>query len=226
MTGVAMVLTAFGLDPVAEQVYRGMLAFPGVGVRELAEYTLLTEQQVRDGLDVLGDHALLRASREERGALRPVSEQRAMAILIERQAAELAARQAQLEAGRRVLSDQLAQDVGVAGVERLQGLDAVQGRLEDLLTAAVTEVLTIRPGGPQPAEALAAARPLDRDLAARGLALRCIYQDSLRADRLTINYARWQRDSGTRVRTAPLLPPRLTLIDRTTAMVPLAPAGA
>ncbi|MER5637904.1 LuxR C-terminal-related transcriptional regulator [Kitasatospora sp. NPDC002227] len=217
-----------GLDPAAERVYRAMLAFPGVGVAELADATLLTEHQVRDGLDLLGDLALLRASREQTGMLRPVSEQRAMAILIERQAAELEARRAQLEVNRNALSSRLARDArtpptGQAGIERLLGMDAVQDRLEELMTAAATEVLNILPGGPQTAASLAAARPVNQDLAARGLELRCIYQDSMRADRLNLNYAHWLQDLGVRIRTTPLVPPRMILIDRAIAVVPIEP---
>jgi DNA-binding CsgD family transcriptional regulator len=151
-----------------------------------------------------------------------------MAILIERQAAEIEARKAQLEAGRQVLNDRLAQDAatgptGRTGIERLIGMDAIQERLEELVTAATSEVLTILPGGPQTPGALAAARPLNQDLAARGLTLRCIYQDSMRGDRTNLNYARWLQDLGVQIRTAPLLPPRMILIDRTAALVPIEP---
>ena len=118
---------------------------------------------------------------------------------------------------------QLMGDATDSQVERLEGLDAVQTRLEELTTRVESEVTTVVPGGPQPPEVLDAARPLDSDLAQRGLMLRSLYQVSMRNNRANLAYAEWLIGIGVQVRTAPLVPPRMILFDRSVALVPLDP---
>ncbi|MEY9861115.1 DNA-binding CsgD family transcriptional regulator/sugar-specific transcriptional regulator TrmB [Catenulispora sp. GAS73] len=226
-------LVSLGLEPTAEKVYRALLAFPDFGVAELSTHLLVSGSQVREALDTLADLALLRNSREDPGLRVPVSLKRAMAILLERQQADIAARQAAIAAGRQAITDLIADGVDVAGspdarVEHVLGLDAIQARLEELVTSAATEVMAVVPGGPQSAEILTAARPLDESLAARGVLLRSVYQDSMRADRTNVAYARWLTGLGHAVRTAPLVPPRMLLFDRSVAVIaadPDAPAA-
>lgn len=226
-------LVSLGLEPTAEKVYRALLAFPDFGIAELSTHLLVSGSQVREALDTLADLALLRSSREDPGLRVPVSLKRAMAILMERQQADVAARQAAIAAGRQAITDLTADGVGIAGspdaqVEHVPGLDAIQARLEELVTSATTEVMAVVPGGPQSAEILTAARPLDESLATRGVLLRSVYQDSMRADRTNVAYARWLTGLGHAVRTAPVVPPRMLLFDRSVAVVaadPGAPAA-
>ena len=77
------------------------------------------------------------------------------------------------------------------------------------------------PGGAQSPASLDASRPLDEDAMARGIDLLTLYQDSVRNDPATYAYARWMTEHGGQVRTAPILPPRLLIFDRTTAVVPI-----
>lgn len=79
------------------------------------------------------------------------------------------------------------------------------------------------PGGAQSAASLAASRPLDEDALRRGVGLLTIYQDSVRNDPETFAYAQWMTELGGRVRTAPVLPPRMLVFDRRTAVVPIDP---
>lgn len=83
-------LEALGLDMRAEQVYRAILANPGWGVDELGRHLVLSEQEVRDALDRLFELTLLSPSREEPGALRPVSPDVGLTALLARRRAELA----------------------------------------------------------------------------------------------------------------------------------------
>ncbi|MFF1795315.1 hypothetical protein ACFVXQ_14045, partial [Kitasatospora sp. NPDC058263] len=55
------------------------------------------------------------------------------------------------------------------------------------------------------------------------VSLRTIYQDSVRNDPETLGYAQWMTGLGGRVRTAPVLPPRMLVFDRSTAVVPIDP---
>ncbi|WP_030023958.1 helix-turn-helix transcriptional regulator [Streptomyces monomycini] len=223
-------LEALGLDAHAEAVYRGMLAHPAHGVAELGAQLGLTESQVREGLDRLVDLNLLRASRDAPGALRPVSPEAGLEELLWRQEADLVRRQQQLMQSKAVAARAVAEFAGLRPppesrhTERLVGLDAIQSRLETLSRDLRQECLSIMPGGAQSPAGLDASRPLDEEALARGVRMRAVYQDSARNDAATLAYARWTVARGGEVRTSPVLPPRLLVFDRTTAMVPIDPA--
>ncbi|MDH6707976.1 DNA-binding CsgD family transcriptional regulator/sugar-specific transcriptional regulator TrmB [Kitasatospora sp. MAA19] len=222
-------LELLGLDAIAEAVYREMLTDPEGGVTELRDRLALPEATVRAALDRLADLTLLRASREQPGTLRPVSPERGLDLLLRRQEEKLARRQQELAASKAAVARALAgyatlrADTPTGGHERLVGLDAIQDKLEELAARLTAEVLAVTPGGAQSAASLAASRPLDEDALLRGVRLRTIYQDSVHDDPETLGYARWMVGLGGEVRTAPVLPPRMLVFDRSTAVVPIDP---
>ncbi|MFB7465025.1 LuxR C-terminal-related transcriptional regulator [Streptomyces sp. NPDC056224] len=225
-------LQSLGLGPNVEAVYRGMLADPSGGVAELSASLGLTETQVRDGLDQLVDLDLLRPSRDSPGALRAVSPDLGLELLLRRQEEELARRQEELSrskaAAARVVSEfaGLHPNTEVDGAERLVGMDAIQSRLEKLAHELTHECAAILPGGALSEASLDASRPLDRRALGRGIDIRSVYQDSARNDPTTLAYARWLTEEGGQVRTSPLLPPRLLIFDRRVAVVPIDPANS
>ncbi|PWK72069.1 regulatory LuxR family protein [Streptomyces sp. CG 926] len=225
-------LQSLGLGPDVEAVYRGMLADPSGGVVELCVRLGLTETQVRDGLDRLVDLDLLRPSRDSPGALRAVSPELGLELLLRRQEEDLIRRQQELArskaAAAQAVSEfaELRPNTAVDGAERLVGMDAIQSRLEELAHGLTRECLAILPGGALSEASLEASRPLDRRALGRGIEMRSVYQDSARNDRMTLAYARWLTEEGGQVRTSPLLPPRLLIFDRTVAVVPIDPANS
>ncbi|MFA7762051.1 LuxR C-terminal-related transcriptional regulator [Streptomyces sp. NPDC048723] len=225
-------LDALGLGADVEAVYRGMLADASGGVAELGARLGLTESQVRDGLDRLVDLDLLRPSRDSPGALRAVSPELGLELLLRRQEEDLARQQRELArskaAAAQVVSEfaELRPNTEVDGAERLVGMDAIQNRLEKLAHELERECLAILPGGALSEASLEASRPLDRRALGRGIEMRSVYQDSARHDPATLAYARWLTEEGGQVRTSPLLPPRLLIFDRTVAVVPIDPANS
>ncbi len=223
-------LEALGLSATAESVYRVMLDHPGHGVAELVEASALSERAVRAALDELADVMLVRASREESGLLRAVSPEVGLADLVRRQEAELAVRQAKVAAARAAVTTMVADraetyPAGSVNGERLIGLDAIQSRLEELGRTTVTECMGVHPGPAQRPEDLEAGKPLDGEAMARGVAFRTLYQDSVRNDPATISHAHWLLDQGGEVRTAPVLPQRMVIVDREQALVPIDPVN-
>ncbi|MET9803749.1 helix-turn-helix transcriptional regulator [Streptomyces sp. NPDC006368] len=220
-------LTALGLDAVAESIYRGMLMHPQAGVVELASLLGTDEQAVRDALDILSELALVRPSATDAGRLRAVSPDIGMEILMARQQAELAAQQQRLEASRaaaaQLISEytELRPAAGHPGVEQLVGLDQIRDRLASLTREVREEVMTFAPDGPQTADNMAASRPLNQQLLERGVRMRTIYLDSVRTNRPTVEHATWLAGLGGQVRTVPSLPTRLILTDRKTALIPV-----
>ncbi|MFD6939153.1 LuxR C-terminal-related transcriptional regulator [Streptomyces goshikiensis] len=225
-------LQSLGLAPEVEAVYRGMLAEEPGGIAELCVRLGFTESQVRDGLDRLVDLDLLRPSRDIPGALRPVSPELGLELLLRRQEDDLVRRQEELArskaAAARVVSEfaELRPNTEVDGAERLVGMDAIQSRLEELAHGLTRECLAILPGGALSEASLEASRPLDRRALSRGIEMRSVYQDSVRNDAVTLGYARWLTEEGGQVRTCPLLPSRLLIFDRTVAVVPIDPTNS
>ncbi|MFH8342889.1 LuxR C-terminal-related transcriptional regulator [Streptomyces sp. AM6-12] len=218
-------LQALGVSDAAAEVYQAMLVHPDYGVDQIAAVCGLTPTQVHDCLDELGRLMLVRASSEHPGQMRAVDPDIGLADIVARQEAELAARQAQLAASRaavtRMVADR-AQHRSAHG-ERLLGMDAIHSRLERLCRAAHTEIIGVQPGIQRPDD-LNAGR--DHDLAAlgRGVALRALYQEHARRHTHIAAYANTLLSHGGEVRTAPTVPQRMVIVDRTHALVPTDPA--
>ncbi|MFJ9608843.1 LuxR C-terminal-related transcriptional regulator [Kitasatospora sp. NPDC101176] len=223
-------LDVFGLDTRTEAVYREMLERPSGGVAELAARVGTTETEVREALDQLVELGLLTPSREAVGGLRAVSLEVGLAHLLRRQEEEELARHhralavGKAAAARAIASySALQPGTNLEGNERLLGLDAIQARLEVLTRGLRVECLSIIPGGAQSEASLEASRPLDEAALDRGVRLRAVYQESVRNDPPTLAYAQWTTDHGGEVRTSHVLPARLLIFDRTTALVPIDP---
>lgn len=209
-----------------------MLADPAGGVADLCVRLGMTEAQVRDGLDRLVDLELLTPSRENTGGLRAVSPEAGLEQILRRQEEDLLRRQQELALSKAAAARAVAEFAGLRpntetdGAERLVGLDAIQSRLEVLGRELTSECLSIMPGGAQSQASLDASKPLDEQALARGIQMRAVYQDSARNDQATLAYAQWTTDRGGQVRTSPVLPPRLVIFDRKTAVVPIDPANS
>ena len=219
-------LKELGLDSQAEAVYRLMLMHRGWGVREIARALRIPEEQVRDSLSRLADLALLRQSLELPGQVYPVSPEVGLRVLLERRQAEVLENQRRLAESRAAVS-QLLVDYTTAqtsdtrdGAELLDGLDAIQSRLEELAQRAQSGCLSFMPGGAH-SQSLTASRPLDEHMLRRGIDVLTVYRTSMRNHPATLKYAQWLTELGGKVRTVPTLPLRLVLFDRELALVPV-----
>ncbi|GHH82578.1 hypothetical protein GCM10018781_67780 [Kitasatospora indigofera] len=221
-------LETLGLSAAAAAVYRSMLDHPAAGVEEIAALCRLTPVQVHDGLDELAGLLLVRASSEHPGRMRAVDPEIGLADILARQEADLAARQAQLATSRAAVVHMVAERTAAdrAPGTRLLGMDAIHARLEEMGRSAVREVLGVHPGAGHRPEDLAAARAADAPALARGVTMKGLYQDSTRNDPHTTAFAHWLLANGSEVRTAPVLPQRLVIVDRTQALVPIDPADS
>ncbi|MET9696808.1 LuxR C-terminal-related transcriptional regulator [Streptomyces sp. NPDC006529] len=219
-------LESLGLGLPASTVYRAMLDHPDLGVTRLAEECGMSPVQVHDCLDELGRLTLVRASSEHPGQMRAVSPEVGLADMLAREEAELAARQADLAVSRAAVTRLVAERAAsqAAHGERLLGMDAIQGRIEQLARAMSQECLGVHPGASHRPEDLAAARAADEEPLARGVVMKTLYQDTTRNDPHTTVHSHWLLSHGSEVRTAAVLPQRLVIFDRTHALVPIDPA--
>ncbi|MEU7065370.1 helix-turn-helix transcriptional regulator [Streptomyces sp. NPDC046161] len=220
-------LATLGLDATSEAVYRTMLACPTEGVTALADRLAMPEGDIRRSLDLLSELALVRPSYERQGQLRAVSPEVGMELLMARQQAELAAQQLRIEASRAAATQLIAEFADLTpassspGVEQLLGLDAIRDRIAGLAHEARTDLMTFAPGGGHRAESLEASKPNDQALLGRGVRMRSLFLDSVRNSPTTVAYADWLGELGGEVRTAPELPTRLMIFDRSTAVIPV-----
>jgi DNA-binding CsgD family transcriptional regulator/sugar-specific transcriptional regulator TrmB len=222
-------LEAFGVSPVSEAVYVAMLEYPSDGVTALAERIGLPEAAVRESLNELAKFSLLRPSSADPALVWPVAPEVGLEALLAHQQAELLQRQHRLEESRAALAVVIAEQASRrppgsrSDVEEFLGIDAIRDQLEQLTYKTQYEVLAFAPGGAQSAQALEASKPLDEQLLGRAVNLRTVYLDSVRNDPATVSYAHWLTGLGGRVRTVPVLPLRLIIVDRSAAVVPLNP---
>ncbi|MCX5209983.1 LuxR C-terminal-related transcriptional regulator [Kitasatospora sp. NBC_00240] len=217
-----------GLDPFGEAVYRTMLLHPELDTQGIADRLEAPEPEVRAALDHLADLALTRPTGAE-DRWRAVNPELGLATLLARQEAEAARRQQEIERSRAAMAGLIAEYASVhapanqSGIELISSLGDVRDRLVQLASDAAVEVLSLAPGGPQPPQVMEASRALDLETLERGVRMRTVYQDSVRNDPATVQYARWLHGLGGAVRTLPTLPLRMILVDNATAIVPIDP---
>ncbi|WMX46983.1 LuxR C-terminal-related transcriptional regulator [Streptomyces roseicoloratus] len=218
-------LQLLGLTTEAAAVYQAMLDHPGHGVDRLAKTCGLTPSRVHDCLDELGQLMLVRASSEHPGQMRAVDPDVGLAEIMARQEADLAARQAELAASRAAVTRMLADRVQRRSThgERLLGMDAIHNCLERLCRAARTEIIGVQPGIQSPDD-LDAGREHDLAALARGVSMRSLFQGLARRHAHIADYANVLLRHGGEVRTAPTVPQRMVVVDRTHALVPIDPA--
>jgi DNA-binding CsgD family transcriptional regulator len=150
-------------------------------------------------------------------------------LLLHRQQAEVLEQQHRFTKSQAAVSELIseytaARRTGMSGdTERIEGMDAVQSRLEELAQRTTSGCLSFMPGGGQSASSLTASKPLDELMLQRQNTVLTLYLDSVRNDTATVAYARWLTELGGLVRTTPTLPLRMVLFDREIALVPIDP---
>ncbi len=219
----------FDVDPLVESVYLAMLERPDVGVPDISQHLKITDTQVRTAMDELARLALVRPSWENPEMMRAVTPSVGLESLYVQQHSELVNRQRRLEESRAALAaivtrhEAARADRQDSQTEEVLGLDAVRDYLERLTRDVRFDVWSMMPDGAQAQHNLDASRPLDESMLDRAVEIRSLYQDSIRNDPASIAYARWMHERGGEVRTAPVLPLRMIIVDRKIAIVPLDP---
>ncbi|MFJ3214806.1 LuxR family transcriptional regulator [Kitasatospora sp. NPDC086801] len=221
-------LEALGVEPAAEAVYRLLVNEPGFRVCDMAAHLGWDEDQVRAALSRLAELDLVHLEDGSRDAV-PFSPDVGFGFLLSRATADLSRRQRQIESAEQAVTALSARfNANRASrheiIHRLEGLDAVRRRLEDLAATAEQECLSLMSGGGQLPDTMDASQPLDRQALERGVRIRSIYQESFRNDPATLEYVRWFTGFGGEARTVPVLPMLLVVVDRQTALVPIDPA--
>ncbi|WOT36375.1 LuxR C-terminal-related transcriptional regulator [Streptomyces coeruleorubidus] len=222
-------LKEIGVGMDAERAYRALLRQPGASPQDMAEQLGWPLDRATGALGELAELALVQSSQEHRGGTRAVDPELGLRSLVQFQERELLKLQLSLSesklAAEKLISDYRrgARTEEIESVQLAQGPDAIQACIEKVSQECREEAEALLPGGAQPADRLHAARPLDQMLLERSVQVRCVYAHSIRNDRPTTEYAQWLSEQGGQVRTAPQLPLRMVIWDRSKALVPLDP---
>ena len=124
-------------------------------------------------------------------------------------------------------SRQISRQLGITpstvegGGEVLTGLAQIRQRLAELADSAEESIWTFAPGGAHSQESIDASRTPNQRLLERGVLSRTVYLDSVRNDPLTSQHLASLVTLGAEVRTTPILPVRLIIIDERVAVLPM-----
>jgi len=105
-------------------------------------------------------------------------------------------------------------------VQRVESGDQLAVTLSALNAETQFEVANVIPGNKHGASVFATARELDSDMFVRGVRSRSIFDASVRRDRATEEYVRWLNEHNSEVRTLQIVPLRIIISDRATAILP------
>jgi DNA-binding CsgD family transcriptional regulator len=223
-------LTSLGLDPLAQQVYRALLARPSWPPEDLAGRLGFGEAEFAVALDRLVELHLVH--RRAVGDLRPVSPGIGLAALVASREAQLADRRWGLEQSRLAAAAlTLEHDVhngskvdrpAVVSPDVVHGEAAVRERVAVLLGEAKRSVLAMSLSSGGYLDPVALPPPATQAAVARGVTVRSVFFDRVRSDSRLAGYLHELGSGGAFVRTARRLPTSALAIDDRIVLLPVA----
>lgn len=208
-------LTAAGVDPFDETVYRAILTRPSAAPLEIAQELGATADRVSRALDRLREQGLVGRMSGSRRRYAAIEPQAAIGALVRSRAAELD--RARLAAGP--LSDLFAaaQSGGSDQVEVVRGSDALGRWFVRLQQEAREDVITLD----RPPYALTTSNPVESTLLTRGVTYRAIYAPEALESPGVLGDIRELVHQGEQARVLPGLRIKLAIADRRIALMPL-----
>jgi DNA-binding CsgD family transcriptional regulator/sugar-specific transcriptional regulator TrmB len=217
---------SIGLTPTAEAVYRVILRHRDWNSTQIAEHLKLSTGETTSVLKELAHLGLLAPAEATDLDFRPVNPALGLMRLIADAEAEGERRRWQISNARAamaVFSAEVAESATREGFVRLDGVDAVRERLEEIVVSTKRECLTMHPVASQSVSAKMASKPLNQLLLERGVSLHCLYQESFSNDARLVEYAQWLTGLGGVVRTLPVVPLQIIIYDREGVLLPIDP---
>jgi DNA-binding CsgD family transcriptional regulator len=221
-------LAALGLDPLDEQVYRGLLRRPSWPVPGLAERLGFGTGEFTGSLDRLTAMRLVRVGPE--GDIQAVSPRIGLAALVASREAELADRRWELEQSRLAAAalavehdtprQRMPSSTGSPDV--VYGEAAVRGRVAALIGEATSSVIAISLSSGGYLDPVALPPTATHAAVRRGVTVRSVYFDRVRADPRLGGYVQELVSAGAFVRTTRGLPTSALAIDDKIVVLPVA----
>lgn len=222
-----MDVSVIGITAEAVEVYRYFLRNHGEGIGSVRQALGLDPDSVEAAVESLERLSLLDLGDRHK----VVATEPAIGIerLIERRLSELNTEIRRVLSARDVIAT-LVEDqkhgeaaVSVLDIERVEGLDRVRQRLDDLGFFSYKETLCLHPGGPLSRGAIETALPLDTRSLRRGLAVKAVYHPKALDDPLMAAYLRDVVGLGGQIHITEDPMDRMVIFDRSVAVVPIHP---
>jgi sugar-specific transcriptional regulator TrmB/DNA-binding CsgD family transcriptional regulator len=225
-----MDLAGIGITADAERVYRYLLAHQEALAADVATSLSADRDTIDAAIQTLADQRLIRFT-AHRG-LHAVDPAVGVERLVEERLARLNEELRAAADTRGYISalTALRQAPAAANpaldIEKVEGLDEVRSRLEDLAFFAHDEVLSAQPGDVLTVDMLEAARPLDLRCLRRGVTLRTVAHARAVQDRPVAEYVLELIELGAEIRLVEHPIERMVIFDRSVAVVPFDPGSS
>ncbi|MFJ6216953.1 LuxR C-terminal-related transcriptional regulator [Streptomyces sp. NPDC092296] len=220
-------LSQLGVSPDEERVYRAVLRAPGLGLNALALTCGLDQECLGDVVTRLQSRGMVKSDQQQRiSGTDPVV---VVERLVEARLSELQKELQQVISSRHLattlLEDQReGQRNAVPGdVERIEGLEQVRSRIDELTFFTHHELLAVQPKGALSAAAIEATREADLRCLRRGIEMRTVIRADALQDGPTADYLGELAAKGVLIRAADGPLERMLIFDRRTALVPIDP---
>jgi len=222
-------LQFLGVGVDASILYQTMIKYPRVSVVELSLWLTWPEDRMSRAFAELEQLKLIKSG--GRGHDVPVlaSPDTALHDLLAQQDAALARHQEDIERNRALVSHMLSEydhaqaEHSEFPNQRVLGRDAAQAFADSMADSCTSEMMSFSPDGPPRGSWEKTDQAEDRRLLDRGVRIRRLYLDSITNDTVAFGYARCLVGRGGEVRTVPSLPVRMSVYDRTVAIVAIDP---
>ncbi|MFJ7064798.1 helix-turn-helix transcriptional regulator [Streptomyces sp. NPDC101115] len=221
-------LSALGISALEERVYRHFLRNPHTTANDLDLLLHARPADTEEALRRLCELGMVRVDDEEAGAVVATAPAVAIRRLIEQQVSDIHQRLQDVTQTSRLIpaleAEAAATDEEQPGVERLETLDQIRGRLDDLAFFTREHVDSVEPYALLTQEDIDYARPLDLRCLRRGVQVRNVVLKEATRDPLTLSYLQELTQHGARIRVADSIVERILIFDRQTAIIPQDPS--
>lgn len=222
-----MDVSVIGISPESAEIYRYFLRHRGDGIGDARQALGLDPDTMEAAVEELERLSLL----DLRDRHKVVATEPRIGIerLIENRLNELNAEIRRVLAARDAISifmedqRQGERSGNVLDIERVEGLEQVRQRLDDLGFFSYKETLCLHPGGALSRGAIETALPLDTRSLRRGLAVKAVYHPQALDDPLMAAYLRDLVSLGGQVHITEEPMDRMVIFDRSVAVVPIDP---
>jgi len=218
-----MDVSAIGISPEAEDIYRYFLRNPGQCAITLRRALDMDSETVEAVMETLGAMSLLDLTDGHRAVA--ADPKIGLERLIEARLGELNLEIRRVLAARDAIPSfvrdqrQGENAPSALDIERVVGIDQVRNRLDDLAFFSYNETLCLHPDDLRPADAIEAARMLDSRALRRDLTVKSVYYPEALADPLIGAYIRDLPRQGGQIRITQDPMDRLVVFDRNVAVV-------
>ncbi|WP_214410609.1 hypothetical protein [Sphaerisporangium fuscum] len=222
-----MDVSVIGISPEALEIYRYFLRHRGDGIGSIRQALDLDPDSIEAAVETLAKLSLLDIT--DRHRIMATEPRIGIERLIEQRLNDLNAEIRRVLTARdaiaALMEDQRAGENAASAldIERVEGLDRVRQRLDDLGFFSYKETLCLHPGGPLSRGAIETALPLDARSLRRGLAIKAVYHPKALDDPDMAAYLREVAKLGGQIRITDAPMDRMVIFDRSVAVVPIHP---